>query len=431
MKKYSVFIISVLLIALASCDKEEKEPTDDELSRDVLYNVMVNSYLWNDLMPEVKKENYPDPYELLEAMRYKKLDRWSFVQDYDDYIQQTQAIFVGHGIRIGLDDSDQTRIAQIYKNAELYKKGVRRGWIIKKLNGVDLAPVFMLNDRGAAYSALIGAPVAGITNKFLFETPDGEEIELEDTKASFTLNTVIHYDTLELKTGTTGHLVFEQFIPPSEDELKEAFEFFSQNNINNIIVDLRYNGGGDLSVLQILAAYIGGSSTFGKPFLKYKHNDQLKSEDRTINFRTAPHPVSVEKVIIITTRMTASASENLINGLKPYLEVMTVGETTNGKPVGMYGITYPKNFTEYIFWPITLSIFNSADKGDFYDGFPPDVEVHDDITRDWNDRNEASLNAAIELLEGGSKSSKGGYTYRNPIIFSEGTKRANGAYIIE
>ena len=430
MKKHIIYIICILSVAFVSCN-DTKEPTDDELARDALYNTMQTYYLWYKQMPVVKKENYPDPYKLLDAMRYEELDRWSYVQDYDDYIQQSNAIFVGHGIRIGLDENDQTRIAQIYRNAELYKKGVRRGWIIKKLNDVDLAPVFMLDDRGAAYSALIGASVAGITNKFLFEMPNGEEIEITDTKTTFTLNTVIHFDTLELKTGTTGHLVFEQFIPPSNDELKEAFAFFSVNNINNIIVDLRYNGGGDLSVLQNLAAYIGGSSRFGKPFLTLTHNEQRKSQDRTMNFNSVSSPVNVGKMIVITTRMTASASEDLINGLKPFMEITTIGDTTNGKPVGMYGFTYPSRQSKYIFFPITFTLFNTAGESDFYEGFPPNICAPDDITHDWNNRNEACLKEAIEILEGGSKSSKGGYTYRNPIIFSEGTKRPNSAYIIE
>ena len=162
-------------------------------------------------MPVVTKENYHGPYELLEAMRYKKLDRWSYVQDYDDYLAQSQAIFVGHGIRIGLDGTNKTRIAQIYNNSPMYPFGVRRGWIIKKLNGTDLAPIFLAGD-GAAYRDLIGPSQAGVTNTFLFVTPEGKDSIITTTKSTFTLNTVLHFDTLVLKTGVTGHLVFEQFV---------------------------------------------------------------------------------------------------------------------------------------------------------------------------------------------------------------------------
>ena len=428
MKKYSVVIIGILLVLLASCREKNKytSPTDDELARDVLYYRMTTDYLWNKLMPDVKKEDYPDPYKLLEAMRYKELDRWSFVQDYDEYMQQSMAIFVGHGIRIGLDENNQTRIAQIYSTAPMHEKGVRRGWIIKKLNDVELAPIFIRND-GEAYNALIGPSQAGVTNTFLFEMPDGTDTVITDTKTSFTLNTVIHYDTLELKTGTTGHIVFEQFIPPSNAEFEEAFAFFEQNNINNIIVDLRYNGGGDLSVLQNLGAHIAGSSKFGTPFLKMTYNEQQKSRNRTMNFSTVISSVNIDKMIVITTRNTASASEDLINGLKPFMEIQTIGDTTNGKPVGMNGYTY---LQKYIFWPITFTILNIDNESDFYKGFAPEKYVSDDITCDWNNRNEACLKEAIYLLENGSVSSKSEYKYRKPTIFFEG-KRPDNAYMIE
>lgn len=428
MKKYIVFIICIALVLFASCEEDEpKVAAYDAHARDVLYNVMKTQYLWNKLMPDVKKEDYPGPYELLDAMRYKKLDRWSFMQGYNEYMQQNQGIFVGHGIRIGLDENNKARIAQIYKKAKLYEQGVRRGWIVKKLNDVELAPI-LIQDDYEAYDKLMGTSQAGVTNKFLFETPDGQEITITDSKASFTLNTVIHYDTLELKTGTTGHLVFEQFISPSNEELKDAFEFFKQNNINNIIVDLRYNGGGNLSVLQNLAAHIGGSSRFGKPFLKLTYNEDRQSDNWDMNFGSVSSAVSVNKMIVITTRMTASASEDLINGLKPFMEIHTIGDTTNGKPVGMEGITYSR---KYIFFPITFTLFNIENESDFYEGFAPKKYVPDDIAHDWNNRNEACLKEAIYLLENGTVSpTKGGYKYRKPTMFSEGSKPDN-AYLID
>ena len=431
MKRYLLFLVLLPVLFLSSCKKEEEEPfvppTDDEVARNELYNVMNAYYLWYKLMPKVDKTTYPGPRELLAAMRYKELDRWSFVQDYDDYLKQSQAIFVGHGIRIGLDINNKTRIAQIYNSSPMYALGVRRGWIIKKLNDTELAPIFIAGD-GDAYYNLIGPSTAGITNKFLFQTPEGKDSTITTTKAQFTVNLVIHYDTLHLKTGITGHLVYEQFEQPSNAELETAFSFFKANNINNIIVDLRYNGGGDITVLQNLAAYIGGSSKFGKPFITFTHNDQQTSRNKTYNFGTVTSPVSIGKMIVITTRSTASASEQLINGLKPFIEIKTVGDTTNGKPVGMYAFQYLK---KYIFWPISFEILNTAGVGDFYDGFIPEKYVPDDITRDWGDRNEACLKEAIYLLENGSVSAKSQYSYHRSVQFSEGPERLNNAYFIE
>ncbi len=432
MKK--LFIILFLTTLITSACKKDVPPvvvtptlTADEQARDYLYTKMNSNYFWYNLMPVVVKENYPDPYKLLDAMEYKKLDRWSFVETYAQFQAQNSGGFVGHGISLGLDPSKNVRIAQIYSNSPLYSKGVRRGWIVKKLNGTDLAPIFIAND-GTAYSNLIGASQAGITNTFLFQTPAGKDSTITSTKASFTLNTVIIADTLHLKSGITGHLVFDEFIPPSNQELMTAFSYFSQNNIKDLIVDLRYNGGGDISVLTNLASYIAGAPKFNTPFLKLTFNDKNTASNKTYNFNSVAYPLSLTKLIVITTRGTASASEDLINGLRPILDVKCFGDTTNGKPVGMVGVQYK---TDYMFFPITFSLVNSADFGDFYKGITPEKYVIDDITKDWNNRNESCLKEAIYYLEHGSVSAKAFSVNHQPSIrFSEGTEKISNAYIL-
>jgi C-terminal processing protease CtpA/Prc len=362
-------------------------------------------------------------------MEYKTLDRWSFVQTYDQYEAQSRGTFVGHGISMGLDPSNQVRIAQIYSRSPLYPLGVRRGWIVKNINGTDLARIFISKDS-AAYNQAIGHSTVGLTNTFLFQTPLGKDTTITSAKDSFKLNTVILADTLHLKSGITGHLVFDQFIPPSNQELQTAFTYFSQNNIKDLIVDLRYNGGGDLDVLTNMASYVAGAAQVNKPFLTLTFNDKNTSSNGTYKFNSVSAPQSLSKVIVITTRGTASASEDFINGLKHYLDIRTIGDTTNGKPVGMVGFQYQ---TSYMFFPITFSLVNSAGQGDFYQGFVPDKYVPDDITHDWSDRNEACLKEAIYYLENGNVSAKGFYVNEKQpsVIFSEKSGKINNVYIIK
>ena len=430
MKKL-VILLSFLILVLGSCKKNVSPATTaetvDQLARDYLYDAMNQYYFWYNLMPAVVKTDYKDPYTLLDAMMYKTLDRWSFVQTYEEYLAMSQGDFVGHGISLGLDPNNQVRIVQIYNNSPLYSLGVRRGWIVKQLNGTDLAPIFLANDA-TAYNNLIGASTAGITNTFLFQTPQGKDSTIVSTKAAFTLNTVLLADTLHLKSGITGHLVFDQFIQPSNDELLTAFTYFSQNNITDLIVDLRYNGGGDISVLTNMASYLAGTAKLNSPFLQLTFNDKNTSYNTTYNFNSVAFPLSITKLIIITTRETASASEDFINGLKPILDVHTLGDTTNGKPVGMIGIPYQ---TSYMFWPITFSLVNSAGQGGFYKGFAPDKYVPDDFTHDWNDRNEACFKEAIYYLEHGTISSKGLMIKRPTLKFSEKDNKNNNAYILK
>lgn len=299
---------------------------------------------------------------------------------------------------------------------------------MKKLNNTSLAPIFLAKDD-AAYSQLIGPSTANVTNTFLFQTPAGKDSTITSAKSAFILNTVMLADTLHLKSGITGHLVFDQFIPPSNQELKDAFTYFSQNNVKDLIVDLRYNGGGDLSVLTNMASYVAGASKFNTPFLKLTFNDKNSKFNVTYNYNAVTVPLTISKLVVITTRGTASASEDFINGLKPVVNVTTIGDTTNGKPVGMVGIPYEK---DYMFWPISFSLLNSANSGEFYKGIPPVKVVGDDITHDWNNRNEACFREAIYYLEHGTVSAKSlsvGQT--KPLVrFDEKSSKNNNAYII-
>jgi carboxyl-terminal processing protease len=425
MKKLLIIIFLVTVVS-GSCKKDVPPVVTDPTltaknARDDLYGLMNDWYLWYKEMPVVTVTDYKDPYELMTAMRYKLLDRWSFVDDYDKFIATMQGTFVGHGIRIGLDQLDSARIVTIYKNSPLYSKGVRRGWIIRKLNGKYLAPILAAGNT-AAYNALIGPSTAGITNKFFFQIPDSvspkDTITITSAKASFQVNSVMVYDTLRLKSGITGHLVFDQFIEPSTQELQNAFSYFKAQNVTDLILDLRYNSGGILDVATDLASYIAGTSKFSTPFVSSKYNDKhATAENATTNFKSILYPLNLTRLVIITTRSTASASEVIINGLKPHLTVTTIGDTTNGKPTGMR--LWTDRDIKYIFAPITFKLVNSAGQGDFFAGFAPAKYVTDDVTRDFKDKNELCLKEAIYFLENGTISTKGAYIYKPSVQFSE------------
>ena len=127
--KKAIFHLTIIIALFSSCRKDDPVPeVTPAMARDTLYYLMKEWYYWYDKMPSVNRENYSDPYELLEALRYKPLDRWSYVADYNATVSHLQGSFVGHGIRIGLDESGNARIAMIYNNSPLYASGVRRGW---------------------------------------------------------------------------------------------------------------------------------------------------------------------------------------------------------------------------------------------------------------------------------------------------------------
>jgi hypothetical protein len=409
MKKLIVFTF-IILTLFSSCKKEDPAPVivnelTDAMARDSLYYLMKQWYYWYDLMPSVNKADYPDPYKLLEAMRYKELDKWSFVADYNEFIAEMQGEFVGHGIRIGVDEDSIARIAMIYSKSPLYAEGVRRGWIVKSVNGYDIAKIIIKGDA-TAYNTAMGASTAGITNKFVFVKPDATEVEISSTKSSFTINSVLQYDTLKLSSGVTGYLAFESFIEPSPTELAVAFDFFNSCNIKDLILDLRYNSGGYLYVAQGLASEIAGKASYnsGSVFAELQYNNKNLNQNYTYRFSDPVSNLSLTRLVVISTRLTASASEAVMNGLKPYMNVVSVGDTTNGKPVGMNGWSVGE---KYFYWPITFKIINKNNEGDYFGGIAPGKVVSDDITHDFGDRNELCLKEAIHYLETGSFSTKG------------------------
>lgn len=432
MKKL-IIIVFIFLSLFSSCKKNDPEPVivnelTDAMARDSLYYLMKQWYYWYDLMPSVKKEDYADPYKLLEAMRYQELDKWSFVADYNEFIAEMQGEFVGHGIRIGLDSDLKARIAMIYSKSPLYAEGVRRGWIVKSVNGYDIAKILIDHDA-TAYNTAMGASTAGITNKFVFVKPDATEVEISSTKSSFIINSVLQYDTLKLSSGVTGYLAFESFIEPSPEELAVAFDFFNSCNIQDLILDLRYNGGGYLYVAQGLASEIAGQAAYnsGSVFATLQYNNKNLSQNYTYRFTVPASNLLLTRLVVITTRGTASASEAVMNGLRPYMNVVSIGDTTNGKPVGMNGWSVGE---KYFFWPITFKIINKNNEGDYFDGIAPGKVVADDITHDFGDRNELCLKEAIHYLENGSFSTKGSVPFYRYTQYSEKPSWMNNGLLL-
>lgn len=427
MKK--VLLISLLVIPVLFGCKKDPEPVDNtptlaERARDGLYDLMKYVYLWYNTMPTVKVSDYDSPEEILEALRYLPRDKWSFVTDYESFMASMQGSFVGHGIRLSLDDAGNVRVVTLYEGSDLWPKGVRRGWIVKEINGTLIAPIF-ISGNNTAYNNLMGPSTAGITNTFKFINPYGQELTYTSTKASFTINSVTATKILDLTSGKTGYLAFETFIEPSEQELNEAFANFKANNVTDLIIDLRYNTGGYMDIAQQLSSLVLTWNDTTKICYKLTYNSLVGPEwNESYKFVRTASPLGLDRVVFITTRSSASASEVVINSLMPYVDVKIVGDTTHGKPAGMnlWGFPFPSQTDpdpdyEYVFAPITFEYLNSLDQGRFYDGILPDVKAADDITRDFGDPEEASLKAAIGVLQGTKSASA--LPVRRPRVWSE------------
>jgi carboxyl-terminal processing protease len=406
MKKCTSVIFVILLISciLASCDSKSSSAIDNEndstynqnlgLYSDIL-SIMKYYYLWNDSLRSTNAAKCATPQDYLDSIIYNKRDKWSFIMttaEYKAYFEEGD--FFGHGFSYSLDKSDNIRIAFAYKNSGLYQAGVRRGWIIKQINGTSVTT--------SNISTLLGSSTEAVTNTFLFQKPNGEDTTIVDTKKTITINAVLYRDTIHIGDKIVGHLVFQTFIDPAIPDLLEAFKYFKDNNVNDLIVDLRYNGGGSMYITSKMANCIAGNFANGKELVEASYNKYLNSKYKwnTLIQKNDTSLSNISRIFFIATQETASASEVIINGLKPYIPVYIIGDRTHGKPVGM-NVLEMSNYS-YVLVPIMFKLKNANDDGDYYDGLTADVDEYDDITHDFGDKNEACLKQALYYIENGS-----------------------------
>jgi hypothetical protein len=231
--------------------------------------------------------------------------------------------------------------------------------------------------------------------------------EVTLTSANITKTPVPTAQVLTTATGKTGYLVFNDHHATAEDPLIQAVAQFKAAGIDSLVLDLRYNGGGYLYIANELASMIGGDAVVGKVFEKLQYNDKRSSQTnasvirfvRTSETSHQPLPtLALPRVFVLTESGTCSASESVINGLAPFLEVVQVGGKTCGKPYGFTG----RDNCGTAYFPIEFQGTNAAGFGDYADGFVPTCLALDDLMHERGDPNEAMLAAALAYQATGS-----------------------------
>ena len=217
-------------------------------------------------------------------------------------------------------------------------------------------------------------------------------------KRVVTIPTVPLVTIQEAAGRKTGYIVFKNFVEPSYVALDAAFAQLRDASATELVLDLRYNGGGLIAVAQHLGGLIGGDRTTGEVFAQYVHNDKQSSRNNAIRFPRPASAFPLSRLIVITTKSSASASELIINARRPFMPVIVVGDISYGKPVGQYGF----RVCDKMLWPVSFSVQNARGQGDYYDGFAPDCRAPDDIDHALGNAQEASLAAALTYVATGA-----------------------------
>lgn len=386
MKNQLLRLVALLvLIVLVGCKKDE--PDLDMLANEQLVEVMEEYYLWYDKMPAANYKLYPSPVELLDALIYKDLDRWSYIstkQEVDAYYNEAE--YVGYGIGMGFDQQNNLWITFVFEDSPLAAFGADRGWRIGKINNTVVTP--------SNANSLLALPSA----TFSLIDPDNVEVIANVSKRAVVMNTVLMDSVYDTSVGKVGYFVLKGFVGPTIDELDDIFDDFLTEGVSELIVDLRYNGGGSVQTAVHLANLIVGAKANSELLGRYVHNDKQVERDEDIIITQKPNSIDLSRVVFITTGNSASASELLVNGLFPHMDVTLVGQDTYGKPVGMYIFT-SESF-DWAFVPICFKIVNANNEGDYYDGIPVDILASDGVSFPFGDINEASLAAALASITG-------------------------------
>ena len=360
--------------------------------RDVLREI----YYWYRELPPLDPALYDSPAAYLDAVRYRPLDAtFSYVdsrQSSNAFFSDSQFIGIGFGTRLVSDD--EMRVTQVFPGGPAADAGLARGDRVLAIDGRSIGELAQSGALGGAF----GPSELGVTVTLRVKGGDGRERDVTMVKRLVTIPTVSDTRMFNVDGKRVGYIHFRNFVQPSIAALDAAFAELGAHGATELVLDLRYNGGGLISVAQHLAGLIGGARTNGQLFCEFFHNDKNGDRNQRLSFGDPLGSLDFSRLVVITTRSSASASELIINALRPFIPVTVIGDATFGKPVGQYGF----EFCDKVLFPVAFTLRNARGEGDFFGGFPPDCAAADDLDRQLGDPAEASLAEALHFVRTGA-----------------------------
>lgn len=401
--RFTLLLLIPFLFINCKSKNNDNDVDEQIINNQHILNLFKEWYLWNDQIEDnLHAEDFSSPQDVLDQLRYSTLDRWSTISDANSYnAYYEEGTYLGYGFSYDQDLEGNIRFRFTYDDSPFGKAGIQRGWKLLKIDNQDVQNI-------SDWSNVFGENQVGYTQTFLIEDLERNKKEYQIAKDIVTINPVLYSDTLSIGTESIGYLVFNNFINPAKAELDDVFDLFQSANIDRIVLDLRYNGGGRGSVAEYLANYLIQTDDNGVPFYKLVHNNFRTSDDKVYSL-SKKGTINIKELIVLTTDRTASASELVLNGLKPLMMLTHIGDgNTYGKPVGSYGM-YSLDETK-VYSLISFRFLNSRNEGDFFEGIEPDYSVCDDISKPFGAFDENLLAAAIEYIQTGKTSECALYT---------------------
>jgi len=373
--------------------------------QDVL-EIMELYYFWNDEPAQQAKyspinlDAYSGIDHLLDFLRFEPddFDRgFTFVTTVEEDNQfLTEGQFPGFGFGIREAGTEALELTQVFAESPAAAAGFQRGFRILRIDNEDVEDLIAEDRVDEAF----GPSLVGVSRTFDVEDLLGAPDTVTLTKAVVTIDPVPDFDVFSIDGFDIGYLEFSSFVAPAFVSLAEAFAFFAQEGVSDVIVDVRYNGGGLVIVADFFASLLAGPANVGEVLSVTHFNSDHSALDFTTRFRAELDARDLDSVVFITTENTASASELVINSLDPYLDVALVGETTFGKPVGQIAVDFCQETLRLR--PVGFEKVNADGDGGYFDGLAVDCAAEDDVDYFLGDPDEASLDAALTYVTTGA-----------------------------
>jgi len=384
------------VLTLASNAAAQSGPASCTTAGQNLYvrDVMSDLYFWYREIPALDPVKFDSPEAYLEAVRYLPLDRtFSYITSRaanDAFFSESQ--FIGFGFSMSFASATDLRISDVFPESPASEAKLSRGDRILEINGQMVDALLEAGTLGSAF----GASEIGVEGQMVV-TRGASRFQVQMTKRLVTIPTVSLTRVYDVDGRKVGYVSFKNFVQPSFDALDKAFAELRAKEVNELVLDLRYNGGGLVTVAQHLASLIGGVKTNGQVLSEYFHNDRNAFRNKVLRFESKANALTLDRLVVITTRSSASASELVINALRPFMPVLVIGDRTYGKPVGQYGIT----FCDKVLAPVSFTLRNANGEGDYFDGIAPTCAAPDDLERQLGDPQEGSLREALNFIATG------------------------------
>lgn len=319
---------------------------------------------------------------------------------------------IGLGVRFALNSATrQLYISETFEGSMAMANGIDRGDEIVAVGtseGTLRNVSDILRSEGSAGLAnALGPDSIGVTRAFRVRNTTGDVRTLTLTKVQYELSPVSSRygaKVIEDDGRKVGYINLRTFISPAEAPLRQAFADFQALGITDIIIDLRYNGGGLISVANLVNNLLGGDKTGSQVASYTRFRASKASNDETTYFAAQPQSIAPTRIAFIGTGGTASASELVMNAFIPYLgnRSALIGTNTYGKPVGQIAID--RSTCDDRLRVVALAVENSDRQGAYYDGLADFMgatcQAEDDLTRQMGDPNEGSTRRALDFLAG-------------------------------